>query len=313
MLPDQTPQAGKVAIIGAGGTGSAFACALLQNGLAAEIVLIDPDRARAEREVLDLNTLVPLTRSARVWAGTASDCQGAAVTVITVPSAEDRHAAGVDYLRSVLPPAGCLDPDGILLVAAEPINLTTYAAWKLSGLPARQVLGLGTLLETAHFRRRIAEYFNVSPRSVHAYIIGEQSSGALPVWSQANIDGMLLSEYSAQYRMQHSESDMQNLFMQARDASQAVIQRKGASGYAAAQALLKIVEAVLLDRSAVLTVSTALTEDYQIDDSCLSLPANLSRGGVEWVLRLDLTKDELDLLHASADQVRLAAHKANLR
>lgn len=301
----------KVAVVGAGFVGATFAYALLQSGLASEIVLIDNNRAKAEGEAMDLNHAVPLARPARVWAGDLADTAGAAVTVISAGSNQrpgetrlDLVGRNVAIFRDIIPQIAQNNPNGILLIASNPVDVLTYAAWRLSGLPSERVIGSGTILDTARFRYLLSQYFQVDARSVHAYIIGEHGDSEVPVWSLANIAGMRLPVYCAQNDMHCVDQDLENIFHQTRDAAYEIIQRKGATYYAIGNGLLRIVEAILRDQSTVLSVSSYIKDYYDINDVFLSLPSIVDRGGVERVLRLDLAPEEILGLRNSANLLR---------
>ena len=193
----------RVAVVGMGNVGSTFAYALLLDGLASEIVLIDANRAKAEGEAMDLNHTVPFTHPTRVWAGDYADCAGAMVTVLTAGSGQKPGETRLDLIkknaaiwRDIVPKVVQHNPTGILLIATNPVDVLTYAAWKLSGLPHQRVIGSGTILDTARFRYLLSQHFGVDARSVHAYIIGEHGDSEVPVWSLANIAGMRLPEFS---------------------------------------------------------------------------------------------------------------------
>jgi len=301
----------KVAIVGAGFVGATFAYALLQSGLASEIVLIDANHAKAEGEAMDLNHAVPLAKPARVWAGDYPDCAGAAVTVITAGSNQrpgetrlDLAARNAAIFRSIVPQVATNNPNGLILVASNPVDILTYAAWKISGLPKERVIGSGTILDTARFRYLLSQYFQVDARSVHAYIIGEHGDSEVPVWSLANIAGMRLPVYCAQNGMTCTGSDLEDLFNQTRDAAYQIIKLKGATYYAIGSGLLRIVEAILRDQSTVLSVSSLIEDYYDIQDVFLSLPCIVDRGGVERVLRLELSPDEILGLRNSANVLK---------
>jgi L-lactate dehydrogenase len=192
----------RVAIVGTGNVGATFAYALLLSGLASEIVLIDANRARAEGEAMDLNHAVPFTHPTRVWAGGYGDCAGAVVTVLTAGAAQKPGETRLDLIkknaaiwRAIVPQVVQHNPDGILLIATNPVDVLTYAAWKLSGLPAGRVIGSGTILDTSRFRYLLSQHFGVDARSVHAYIVGEHGDSEVPVWSLANIAGMRLPAF----------------------------------------------------------------------------------------------------------------------
>jgi len=301
----------RVAVVGAGHVGSTFAYSLLLSGLAAEIVLIDVDRDRAEGEAMDLGHAVPLTRPTEIWVGDHADCAGAAVTVIAGGVAQKPGETRIDLLRrnadifrQVVPEVARHNPEGLILVATNPVDVLSYAAWKLSGLPSERVIGSGTVLDTARFRFLLSRHFHVDPRSVHAWIVGEHGDTEVPVWSLANIAGLRLPDYCAANGLEHDEAAMQALFERTRDAAYEIIRRKGATYYAVAAGLVRIVEAVLRDQQTVLSVS-CLLRDYQgMDDVYLSLPAVVGRAGVERVLRMELHPEELRRLRRSAEKLK---------
>ena len=316
--PDAHTQPARIAIIGAGNVGATFAYSLLLSGLAAEIVLIDTNRSKAEGEAMDIAHAVPLAHPARVWAGDYQDCAGAAVTVITAGSAQRPGETRLDLVQrnaGILQPmvASIMEhnPRGMLLVASNPVDVLTYAALKYSGLPKERVIGSGTILDTARFRYLLSEFFDVDARSVHAYIIGEHGDSEVPVWSLANIAGMRLSTYSETNRVVCSNEDMAHIFEQTRDAAYQIIQRKGATYYAVASGLTRIVEAILRDQSTVLSVSSLIDDFYGIQDVCLSLPTVISRAGVERFIRLELDEKELAGLLNSAEVLKDILTKIN--
>lgn len=319
MAADEYHRPTKVAVIGAGNVGATFAYALLQSGLASEIVLIDANHARAEGEAMDLNHAAPLARPARVWAGDYPDVAGAAVTVVTAGSAQrpgetrlDLTARNVEIFKSIIPRVAEHNPSGIILIATNPVDILSYAAWKLSGLPKERVFGSGTVLDTARFRYLLSQYFKVDPRSVHAYIIGEHGDSEVPVWSLANIAGMRLPVYCAQNDMGCAEEDLEDIFRRTRDAAYHIIERKGATYYAIASGLLRIVEAILRDQSTVMSVSSYIQNYYDIEDVYLSLPTIIDAGGVERILRLELAPEEIIGLRNSANVLRQLIHDLKL-
>jgi L-lactate dehydrogenase len=311
LNPVEEPHPARVAVVGAGHVGSTFAYALLLSGLAAEIVLIDVNRSKAEGEAMDLNHAVPFTHPTRIWAGDYADCAGAMVTVLTAGANQKPGQSRLDCLqtnariwREIVAQIAHHNPHGILLVATNPVDVLTYAALKLSGLPPTRVLGSGTILDTARFRFLLSQHFGVDARSVHAYIIGEHGDSEVPVWSLANIAGMHLPDYCRVQRLPYDPQQMQKIFESTRDAAYQIIQRKGATYYAVAAGLLRITQSILRHQNTVLSVSS-LIEDYcGISDVCLSLPTVVDRGGIQRVLRLELDKDETAKLRHSADLLK---------
>jgi L-lactate dehydrogenase len=308
--PQFAPRAGsatRIAVVGSGHVGTTFAYALLLSGLVAEIVLIDANRARAEGEAMDLNHAVPFAPPARIWAGDYDDCAGAAVTVIAAGSNQRPGETRLDLVKrnaaifaDIVPRIAHQNPDGLMLVATNPVDVLAHAAWRHSGLPAARVIGSGTILDTARFRFLLSQHFGVDPRSVHASIIGEHGDSEVPVWTLANIAGMRLRDYCALQQIPFDEGAMAEVFNQTRDAAYHIIERKGATYYAVAAGLMRIVEAIIRDQRTVLSVSSLVPDYYDIRDVYLSLPAVLHRQGVERVLRLALSDDEVQALRRSA-------------
>lgn len=297
----------KVAIIGAGNVGATLAYGLLLSGLATEIVLIDQNSLKAEGEAMDLNHAVPLTKPTRIYAGTYRDCEGAAITIITAGAAQkpgetriDLAAKNTKIFQNINEEIVKHNPQGLILVATNPVDVLTYASIKFSGLPAKRVFGSGTILDTARFRYLLSQKFDVDPRSVHAFIIGEHGDSEVPVWSLANIAGMRLEDYCKENRMNCSGEELEEIFRKTRDAAYHIIERKGATFYAIGTGLVRIVEAILRDQNTVLSVSSLINDYYGISEICYSLPTVIDRGGVEHVIRLNLSDTEQEDMRKSA-------------
>lgn len=313
------PHPVRVAIVGVGNVGATFAYALLLSGLASEIVLIDVDRDKAEGEAMDLNHAVPFAHPTRIWAGQYDDCSEAALTVIAAGRARlsggsrlDLVQTNAEILREIVPQVTRGNNDGILIVATNPVDVLTYAAWRLSELPSQRVIGSGTVLDTARFRYLLGQHFQVDPRSVHAHIIGEHGDSEVPVWSLANIAGMSLSSFCTRHSCMFEREDRQRIFEQTRNAAYQIIQRKGATYYAIAAGLTRIAEAIIRDQKTVLSVSSLIEDYYGISDICLSLPTVVDRSGVEQVLRLELSAEEEEALRHSAKVLKDTAAELDL-
>lgn len=309
----------RVAVVGTGAVGSTFAYALLLSGLASEIVLIDVNRSKAEGEAMDLNHAVPFTHPTRIWAGDYADCAGAAVTVLAagVPQKPGQTRleclqANASVWREIVPQISGHNSSGILLVATNPVDVLTYTAWRLSGLPAARVLGSGTILDTARFRFLLSRHFGVDARSVHAFIIGEHGDSEVPAWSLANIAGMRLPDYCRANGLPYEPQVMAKIFESTRDAAYHIIQRKGATYYAVAAGLLRITQSILRHQNTVLSVSSLIENYYGISDVCFSLPTVIDRGGIQRVLRLELNEEESSKLRQSAAILRTTIDALNL-
>ena len=313
------PRPLRVAVVGVGNVGATFAYALLFSGLAAEIVLVDVNRAKADGEAMDLNHTVPFTYPTKIWAGDYSDCAGATVTVLAAGAAQKPGETRLDLIkknaaiwREIVPQVVEHNPEGILLIATNPVDVLTYAAWKLSGLPPGRVIGSGTILDTSRFRYLLSQHFGVDARSMHAYIIGEHGDSEVPVWSSANIAGMRLADFCKAQGRPYDQQAMEDIFVQTRDAAYRIIERKGATYYAVAAGLMRITQAVLRDQSTVLSISSLIADYYGMTDVCFSLPTVIDRGGVDKVLRLELSAQEVEKLRHSAEVLKATLNQLEL-
>jgi L-lactate dehydrogenase len=309
-----TKDATKVAVVGAGRVGSTFAYTLAASGLVRDIVVADADLGRAEGEAMDIAQSVPFRRPVRVEAGTLADVGGAAVTVITAGAAqqpgEPRTALvqrNVDVLRGILEQVVRANPDGLLLIATNPVDALTWAALKMSGLPWQRVIGSGTVLDSARLRAELAAHYAVDARNVHAYVLGEHGDSEFVAWSTATLGNMSLADYCAATGTSYEPAEMERIGERVRRAAYEIIQRKGATNFAIAAALTRIIEAIVRDEQSVLTVSTLVQGEYGLHDVCLSLPAIVGRGGVQRVLPVPLSEREVEALRRSAQAIRTVA------
>ncbi len=309
----------KIAVIGVGFVGSSFAYSLMIHGTVSEIVLIDIDKKRAEGEAADLNHGLSFVRPARIWAGDYPDCEGADIVVITAGLAQkpgesrlklvDRN---VGIFGQIIPKIKEYNKECILLVATNPVDIMTYASLKLSGFPSSRVIGSGTILDTSRLRYLLAEYLRVDPRNVHAYIIGEHGDSEVPVWSLANVAGTRLKDYCPICGREYDEQYLNTIFEQVKNAAYKIIELKGRTYYAIGLGLTRIVESIIRDENAVLTVSSLLQDYYGVSDICISVPTIINRNGVREVLRLPLEKEEIKKFQNSASILKNITQSLNL-
>jgi L-lactate dehydrogenase len=306
-------ESSKVAVVGAGRVGSTFANSLAVSGLVREIVIVDADAARAEGEAMDIQQAMPFYRPVTVRCGRAEDAAGAVVTVITAGVAqrpgESRAALlqrNVEVLRGIVAPLVQANPGGLLLIATNPVDALTHVAQELSGLPPGRVIGSGTVLDSARLRAELALHYGVDARNVHAYVLGEHGDSEVVAWSTASIGNLRLEDYCRHMQMSCEPADMEAIGARVRDAAYGIIRRKGATNFAIAASLTRIVEAIVRDEASVLTVSTPVQGAYGLPAVCLSLPAVVGRSGVQRLLPVPLSPVELDALRRSAHAVGAA-------
>lgn len=294
--------------------GASAAYALMISGLAAEIVLIDVNERKAEGEAMDLMHGAPFVRPVTIRSGNYADCVGAQIVVITAGSAQrpgetllDLVKRNADIFGQMIPQIVAAAPDAILLIVSNPVDILTYVSLKLSGLPASRVIGSGTVLDTARLRALVGQRLSVDPRGVHGYVVGEHGDSEVVVWSRATVAGLPVEEFCQQRGIAYSAALRDDISTQVRRAAYEIIERKGATYYAIGLGIRHIVEAILRDANTILTVSTLMTGQFGMQDVCLSLPSVVDHGGVEGVLRPDLSPDELIALQRSASLLREVA------
>lgn len=302
----------KLAIVGAGAVGSTLAYAALMRGTARDVALLDVNKQKVEAEVLDLQhgmMFIPPTRI------TGSDdvevCRDADVVVVTAGAKQqpgqtriDLAEATIGLTRRILPGLLEVAPNAIYMMVTNPVDIVTYAAQKISGLPTERVFGSGTVLDSSRLRAAIALHCGVAVGNVHAYIAGEHGDSELPLWSSATIGGVPLLDWRGIDGPALDDEARTRIARDVVDSAYRIIAGKGATNYAVGLAATRIIEAVLKDEHRVLTVSSKLEDYYGISDVCLSVPSIIDRRGVAGVLEVPLSDAELTGLRTSAESMR---------
>jgi L-lactate dehydrogenase len=301
----------KVGLVGTGLVGSSFAYALMIRELASELVLVDANPQKAEGEMMDLNHGLSFAKPMKISAGSYAELAGANAVVITAGAAQkpgetrlDLLARNAEIFSTIVPQVVAHNPEGIIIIATNPVDILTYISLKGSHLAPSKVIGSGTILDTSRFRFLLGQYYGVDARSVHAYIVGEHGDSEIPLWSLATIGGVRLQEFAPLRNKQYDQGDMHRLFVAVRDAAYEIITRKGATYYAIGLGLVSIVEAVLGDHRTVLSVSTLMTGQYGVSDICLSLPCVVGANGVEEILTLNMSPEEELGFQGSAEKLK---------
>lgn len=297
----------KVGLVGVGMVGASFAYSLVQSGVANELILIDRDTARAEGEAMDLNHGLPFVRPMGIRAGDYDDLAGADVVVVCAGANQRPGQTRLDLLqknagvvRDIVPRIIATNPDGVIVIASNPVDILTQIAFEVAGLPAGRVIGSGTILDTARFRFLLGEHYGVDSRSVHAYIVGEHGDTELAAWSLANIAGVRLPDFVGPDGRGFDKPALDAILERTRNAAYEIIRRKQATYYAIGLGLQAIVEAILRDQRTVLTVSTPLDGPFGVHGIAASLPAVVGHGGAEEVLAIPMSGDEVEAFRHSA-------------
>lgn len=301
----------KAAVIGCGFVGSAIAFSLIQRGLFSELVLIDANRDKAEGEAMDLSHGLPYIAAMDVYAGAYDDLTDCALIIVTAGANQkpgqtrlELIGQNVSILNSIIPQITARPFEGILLIVSNPVDVLTYAAFRISGYPAHRVIGSGTVLDSARLKYLLGEHLNVDSRGIHAVIIGEHGDSELAVWSGANVSGVPLDDFcTMRGHTNHREAE-QRLYEEVRDSAYEIIKRKGATYYGIAMAVARIAECVMKDERAILPVSVVLGGQYGLRDLALSIPSIVGRRGAEQILEIPLADNEREALNSSAAQLR---------
>jgi len=301
----------KVAVIGCGFVGAASAFCLMQSGLFAEMALLDANQDKAEGEAMDIAHGVPFARPMKIYAGNYDDIMDAAIIVVTAGANQkpdetrlDLVQKNVGIFKSIIPEIAKRNYQGILLIVSNPVDILTYTALKLSGLPENRVLGSGTVLDTARLKCRLGEHLSVDSRSVHTFIIGEHGDSEIAVWSSANVSGVPLSRFcEMRGHYKHTEA-MQQIAEEVKMSAYQIIAKKHATYYGIAMSVKRICEAIVNDEKAILPVSNMMHGAYGLENITLSMPAIVGKDGVETAIPISLDGNEALSLKASADTLR---------
>jgi len=300
----------KAAIIGCGFVGSSSAFSLISKGLFSELVLVDANKEKAEGEAMDLSHGRPYVAPMKIYAGDYDDIADCGLIIITAGASQKPGETRLDLVnknvaifKTIIPEITKRNFEGNLMIVANPVDILTYVALKLSGYPKERVFGSGTVLDSARFRYLLGEHLQVDSKSVHAVIIGEHGDSELAVWSGANVSGIQVNDFcELRGHFAHEES-MERIYQTVRDSAYEIIKKKGATYYGVAMAVGRIAEAVVKNSHSVLPITSLLEGQYGIEDVCISVPTIVSKNGAEQALEIPLNDEELAKLQASAKEL----------
>lgn len=304
----------KVGIVGAGMVGSSAAFAMVLRGAASEVVLVDKNRARAEAEAQDILHATPFAYPAQIRAGDYDALDGAGIVVLAAGVGQRPGESRLELLgrnaavfADILPQVLAAAPDAVLVVATNPVDVMTDIATRLSGLPPERVIGTGTVLDTARYRALLGEYLGVSPKSVHAWVLGEHGDSEVLCWSSAAVGAIPVDLLARQQGHPLDEDQRAAIDRGVRGAAYRIIAGKGATWFGIGGGIARIVAAIADNERAVLTVSALTPEVEGIRDVCLSLPRVVGSNGAGEALWPALDAPEREALRRSAEILKKAA------
>lgn len=301
----------KVGIIGAGSVGSATAFALIMRGVARKIVLIDMNEKKAQAEAMDIAHATPFAYANKIKAGTYKDLEGCEVVIITAGANQKPGETRIDLLgrnvkifESIIPEVIKVAPDTTLLITSNPADIMTEVALKLSGFPRERVIGSGTVLDTSRFRTLLGYHLGVSPKSIHANVLGEHGDSEVLVWSNGDAGTVQIEELARMVGKPFTPEVKAQIDDCVRNAAYKIIDGKGATYYGIAGALCRICQAITTNEYAILTVSSHHDDVEGVKNVCVSLPSVIGKRGIHSVIYPKLSESEHHDLKLSAEKIK---------
>ena len=300
----------KVMLVGDGAVGSSYAYAMALQGIAEEFGIIDVVKERTEGDALDLLDATGYTYPKKIYSAEYSDCKDADLVVITAGAPQKPGETRLDLvnknlriLSTIVKPVVETGFQGIFLVAANPVDILTYATWKFSGFPKERVLGSGTSLDTARLRVAMADLTGIKdPRSMHAYIMGEHGDSEFAAYSSASIGSLPFLDWAKEHDV--SKETLEKIEDDVRNKAYEIINKKGATFYGVAAALARISKAILRDEDTVLPVSAYMDGQYGINDVYIGTPAVVCADGIKQVIEVPLNEEEQTKMTESAKTLK---------
>lgn len=300
----------KVVLIGTGFVGMSMAYSIMNTGGIDELVLIDVNEEKAQGEAMDISDGLPYAKShMKVIAGNYHECRDADIVVITAGAAQKPgqtrlELAGINakIIKNITKQVMSSGFNGIIVVASNPVDLMSYVVKKVSGLPANRVIGSGTILDTARLRHKMCEYLNITSSNIHAYVLGEHGDSSFVSWDNAYVGCLKLYDYLDRKGIEHTE--LEHIHQEVRDAAYKIIERKKATYYGIGLSLNRLLQAILNDENAILTVSAHQDGQYTDEDIYIGVPAVINRSGVKEIIKLDLNKNDQDKFNHSCKTLK---------
>ncbi len=307
----------KVGIIGAGSVGAATAFALIMKGVARKVVLIDSNQKKAEAEAADIAHAAPFAYANKIKAGSYADLDGCEIVIVTAGANQKPGETRIDLLgrnvkifESIIPQIAKAAPNTTLIITANPADIMTEVAIKLSGFPKERVIGSGTVLDTSRFRTLLGYHLGVSPQSIHANVIGEHGDSEVLVWSAGDAGTVSLDKLAEEIGKPFNAETKAKIDDGVRNAAYKIIDGKGATFYGIAGALTRICAAITNNEYAILTVSSHQEDVEGVKGVCVSLPTVLGKRGVHKVIYPVLNAEEKAALKKSAEAMKEYSDKA---
>ena len=304
----------KITIIGAGSVGSTIAYTLSGQDIASELVLIDINKEKVKGEVMDIEQGTYFRDPISIVAGDYKDAKDSDIVIITSGIARkpgqtriELTQTNVNILKEITPEIVKAAPNALYIIVSNPVDIMTYVFTKISGLPENQIIGSGTILDSARLRCGLSEHFQVAQRNIHAYVYGEHGDTSFVPWSAARIAGVNVDDYyeiAEKFGKKIEKLDKDAMLTYVQKSGGQVIANKGATFYAVTRGVCRLCGFLLSASESVTTVSSMMHGEYGIEDVCLSTLALVGPNGIQGKLEMKLTDEEVEKLKASADALK---------
>ena len=304
----------KITIIGAGSVGATIAYTLANEDIASEIVMIDINKDKAEGEVLDIIQGTYLRDPISITAGEYADAADSDIVIITSGIARkpgqtrlELTQTNVDIMKEITPEIVKVAPHALYIIVSNPVDVMTYVFTKVSGLPENQIIGSGTILDSARLRCGLSEHFEVAQKNVHAYVFGEHGDSSFIPWSCASISAIPIDEYPTAVQAlgkNIAPVDKEAMLQYVQKSGGKIIANKGATFYAVSASVCQLCGILLAASDSMMTVSGMMHGEYGIDDVCLSTLSLIGPNGNQGKVQVKLTEEEVAQLKKSADALK---------
>ena len=314
--------ANKITIIGAGSVGSTIAYTLSQGDITSEIVLIDINKDKVEGEVMDIIQGTCFRDPISVVAGDYADAKDSDIVIITSGISRrpgqtrlELTQTNVDILKSITPSIVAAAPNAMYIIVSNPVDILTYVFTKISGLPERQIVGSGTILDTARLRYTLSAHYGVAQKNIHAYVFGEHGDSSFIPWSGSFVSGVHIDEYHElmdSRNMNIKPLDKEAVLHYVQKSGGTIIKNKGATFYAVSAAVCKLCSTLIASSDSIATVSTMMHGEYGISDVCLSTLTLIGPHGIHGKIPMKMSDEEIGKLRNSAEVLKTAIGNINI-
>lgn len=304
----------KITIIGAGAVGSTIAYSLSQRSHASEIVLIDVNIARAKGEALDIVQSTSFRDPIRVKYGDYEEAANSDIVIITSGIGRkpgqtrlELTKTNVGIIKEIAPQITKVAPNAIYIIVSNPVDILTYVFTKVSGIPENQIIGTGTILDSARLKCILAQKLNIAQKNVHSYVFGEHGDTSFIPWSTSRVSGVSIDEYISlvkQKGMSVETIDKDEIFHYVQKSGGEIIKDKGATFYGIAASVMNLVNMLTSAYDSITCCSTMMHGEYGVNDVCLSCLTIIGPNGVQGKIPMPMTNEEIDKMQHSERVLR---------